>query len=205
MTHRVTGIHALFSIPSFYESFQKWIGAEHAHQTFIRHLNIQPGQQVLDLGCGTGFILDYLPDVHYVGVDLSEAYINQAQAQHGDRGRFYAQRFDEHFTAHENGFDRILAVGLLHHLDDAAAAHVFKVARSALKPGGVLGTIDPCFTNDQSFLAKTLIQQDRGQAVRHVPAYLKMAQRAFEQVESHVHHDLLRIPYSHLIMTCHTP
>jgi SAM-dependent methyltransferase len=205
MPHRVTGLHAVFSIPSVYEHFQQWIGADAIYRTFVRHLDIRPGQRVLDLGCGTGTILQYLPDVDYTGIDLSEEYIRKARSRYPGRGTFHCRRFDESFFIEEQPFDRILAVGLLHHLDDTAAAHVFALGRAMLKPDGLLGTIDPCYTPDQSAMARLLIRQDRGEAVRTVEGYERLALGSFDAVRLTVCDKLLRIPYTHLVMTCGAP
>ena len=101
-------------------------------------------------------------------------------------------------------FDVVIAHGVLHHLDDDAAATLFGVARRALKPGGRLVTFDGCFAEGQSALARLFLSLDRGRHVRSRDAYERLARGEFDQVESFVRHDLIRIPYTHLIMECGT-
>ena len=79
---------------------------------------------------------------------------------------------------------------------------MFDIAHTALKPGGALVTLDGCFVPDQSRVARALLKRDRGQFVRTPGEYTRLAASVFPQVESHVCHDLLRIPYTHLIMRC---
>ena len=61
-------------------------------------------------------------------------------------------------------------------------------------------TIDPCFAPGQSPVARWLLRRDRGRFVRTRPAYLALAREAYPSVESDLRHDLLRIPYTHLVM-----
>jgi SAM-dependent methyltransferase len=43
------------------------------------------GESVLDIGCGTGLLLDYLSPEVYLGIDISPAMIQKAQAKHPGR------------------------------------------------------------------------------------------------------------------------
>src|SRR5205823_7002829 len=97
------------------------------------------------------------------------------------------------------------ATGVLHHLDDKEAIDLFQVARAALKPGGKLITFDGCFCEGQSRIARYLLERDRGKFVRTAEAYVALARKAFENVEVTLRHDLLRLPYSHIIMKCTGP
>src|SRR3954469_11432428 len=95
----------------------------------------QPGERVLDIGCGPGDALEYLPEVDYTGVDLSERYIEAARERWGDRGTFVcADVRDAEFEGKE--FDVVMSVGVLHHLDDAAARGLIDLAARRLAAGG---------------------------------------------------------------------
>ena len=96
----------------------------------------------------------------------------------------------------------MLATGVLHHLDDDRAVSLFNLARRALKPGGRLVTYDGCFVAGQPKLARFVVSRDRGQYVRESAEYAKLAAQVFTQVRSFVRHDLLRIPYTHVILQC---
>ena len=100
------------------------------------------------------------------------------------------------------GFDLVLATGVLHHLTDAEAVDLFRVAHAALKPGGRLVTLDGCFSPGQSFVARQMLKNDRGQYVRDEAGYLALARQVFVEVTPTVTTDLLRIPYTHLVMEC---
>lgn len=102
-------------------------------------------------------------------------------------------------------FDIILAIGVVHHLDDGEAAELFRVAVDSLSAGGRLVTFDGVYVNGQSPIARFLLSQDRGRYVRRQSEYERLAHTAFVAVESHVTHDFIAIPYSHLIMECVKP
>ena len=99
-------------------------------------------------------------------------------------------------------FDVVLATGVIHHLDDVQAAALFGLARLALRPAGRLVTFDGCRVPQQSRLARWLLAKDRGKFVRTQEEYLRLASARFANVELDLRHDLLRVPYTHLIMRC---
>ena len=98
-------------------------------------------------------------------------------------------------------FDIVLALGLLHHLNDAVAVDVMELAAKALKPGGRLVTIDPCFDPLQNPIARLLIRGDRGQNVRDRAGYEALASVFFKSPLVKVRHTSW-IPYTHCIMEC---
>jgi SAM-dependent methyltransferase len=198
-------MRALLSHPRVYSLFRRFVGRDTARTVYARdHLRLQPGQRVLDLGCGPGDILAFLPAVRYTGYDISEDYIARARQRFGERGEFHCRAVDETLPVAPGSADVVIAHGLLHHLDDAQAGALFRVAKRALAPGGRMVTFDGCFTEGQSAGARLMLRMDRGQHVRTRDAYERLARAEFDEVKGFVRHDLLRIPYTHLIMECGT-
>jgi SAM-dependent methyltransferase len=204
MTTRDSGLYHWLSLPSVYTGFQNLLGGTSARQeTEHQYIRVQPGDRVLDIGCGPADYLAYFPDdVDYVGFDMNPAYIDAAQQNFGNRGKFYCKRLETETMEGEAPFDIVLASGLLHHLDDQQALHLFHIAASAMKPDGKLITIDGCYTSPQSPLARLIISMDRGTFVRTVNEYKALAQTIFSSVNCHIRHDMLKIPYTHLVMEC---
>jgi SAM-dependent methyltransferase len=170
----------------------------------IVHTYLRPwtGARVLDIGCGTAAILDYMPRVTYVGLDLSNQYIEMAQARYGDRATFYACDVGELATRIHERFDLILASGLLHHLDDGPAKILFADARSLIAPNGRLVTIDGSWVQGQSSIGRFLLSLDRGRNVRSPEAYAALSRDSFSQVKVQIRHDLLRIPFTLCFLEC---
>ena len=160
------------------------------------------GDKILDIGCGPGNLLNDLIDVEYTGLDINDAYIRSAQSRYGEKGTFICGKVSEDAVEGEDRFDIVIALGLLHHLDDHEAAVLFRLSRRVLKPGGRLITFDGCYVPHQSALARWFLSMDRGRFVRTEDQYLKLASGSFSNLKSSLHHDFLRIPYTILIMEC---
>jgi SAM-dependent methyltransferase len=195
-----SGIRSVLSLASVYRLAQRAIGAEAFRATLATEvLRVDEGDRVLDIGCGTADILEHLPDVDYVGFDASERYVESARERFGARGRFVAAvptEVDETFG------DRtlVMAIGVLHHLDDETAHEALELASNALGSGGRFVSVDPTLTDDQHVVARFLIERDRGQYVRTPEQMAALVGDHFDDVDMDVRHDLLRTPYTHLIV-----
>lgn len=194
---------ALLRHPLAYAAHSRLAASQVRKRDFVdRFLKPEPGDRVLDIGCGTAALLPLMPDVVYVGFDLSRDYIERARKTHGARGEFHHRALTADAAAEFEPFDLIMAIGVLHHLDDQEAELLFQVAHGALRQGGRLITCDGTFVSGQSLTARTLLKLDRGRHVRSPEAYEAIARRVFPCVEASVHHDLNSYPYTHCVMNC---
>ena len=151
-------VRRILNRPFFYESYHKLIGANYRSRVLVdEYICPQQNDRILDIGCGPGNMLPFLPDCQYVGFDANESYI--------------------------------------------ASAHA-RVGYTALKPGGRMITNDGCYVSRQSAAKRYLLSRDRGQFVRTQPGYEALARSSFRNVYCHLREDVLRIPYTHLIMVC---
>jgi cyclopropane fatty-acyl-phospholipid synthase-like methyltransferase len=198
------GLRSVLSNPTVYRLFGQMIRKTSGGRTAFLREYVRPktGDRLLDIGCGPGDIVQYLPEVEYVGFDSSQEYINSAQDRYGDRATFICKQVSTKTLEEQSSFDLVTAMGILHHLDEAEALQLFQLAQGALKPGGRLVTIDPCFVEKQSPVARYIISKDRGQNVRTQEAYLAIASQVFSTTAVSIRHDLLRIPYTHIILEC---
>lgn len=203
MAQTTSGIRSLLSLPFAHRLFQKMVGVTRTRRALAaEYIQARPGDRVLDIGCGTAEILDYLPDVQYVGFDQSAPYIESARRRHGGRGTFFDRDVNALSPEEIGDFDRILALGILHHLDDTEVRKLFGLAKARLKPGGRFVTFDSCYQDGQSRVARYFIDRDRGRNTRTESAYVALAAEFFSSVRSTVRHDLLNIPYTHIILAC---
>lgn len=202
MAQITNGIRAILSRPTIYSTFQDLMGAHRFRVRFVEEF-VRPFSEctILDIGCGPADILAYLPNVSYRGFDVSEAYIEQARARFGQRGTFHCQVLTHADVEQMPRVDIVLALGLLHHLDDETAFAVVRMAHDALKPSGRLLTFDPCFDDEQNMVARFLVGIDRGQNVRTRTGYESIASQVFESPRLEVRHRTW-IPYTHCLMEC---
>jgi SAM-dependent methyltransferase len=92
--------------------------------------------------------------------------------------------------------------GLLHHVDDATALDLLRLAKASLKPGGKVLCIDGGLHQKQTAFARYVLNEDRGEFVRSPGAYEKLAGAVFGKanVKTDLREDLFYIPYSLVIM-----
>ena len=195
-------LRSALSIPSAYQFWGNLVGGPACAKVFLNEY-VQPrvGARILDIGCGPGTIVSYLQTSDYLGFDLSPEYIALAKRRFPN-ARFVCERVSQFSLAKEQSFDVVLALGIVHHLDDAEAKQLFQIAYRALKQGGKLVTFDGVYSDGQSTAARWLLARDRGEYVRSEREYVGIASQVFSNIRPSVRHDLLRIPYTHLILEC---
>ncbi|MCX2893835.1 class I SAM-dependent methyltransferase [Stenotrophomonas lactitubi] len=206
MSQKTDGLHAVLSHPAVYDLLQNLLGARRSRTRLIRdHIRPRQGDHILDIGCGTGELFSQLPPgLRYVGFDLSAPYIEAARKRFGDRARFECMDVADYQVGQEQQqkADLVLAIGILHHLDDSHARALMRTAHAALKPGGRFISLDGAYVDGQSAIAHGLIARDRGQSIRTPAAYQSLAEAEFGSVKGQVRSDMLFVPYTHYIMEC---
>ncbi|MES1930526.1 Cyclopropane-fatty-acyl-phospholipid synthase [Salinisphaera dokdonensis CL-ES53] len=121
---------------------------EAAQQAKCRHiarkLCLQPGDRVLDIGCGWGGLALYLArhhEVHVTGLTLSDdqyEYACERAEREGlaDRVHFAQQDYREHVGTQSGGYDAIVSVGMFEHVGRPQYQVFFDQVRRLLKPDG---------------------------------------------------------------------
>ncbi|WP_319580937.1 methyltransferase domain-containing protein [uncultured Methanospirillum sp.] len=89
------------------------------HDFFIR--NIQPGERVLDLGCGDGTcaydIVTHVPGCKVVGIDLNEKSITFAQNNYAHENLMYIKGDIVNYN-YSNQSDVVILSNVLEHIED---------------------------------------------------------------------------------------
>jgi SAM-dependent methyltransferase len=117
------------------------IARQYRLRATLAAIHTPPRASILELGCGAGFAVRSLPPDFgsYTGIDYSSELISYATEFNSLKNCEFLATNIKQFNGRD--FDVIFAVGLLHHLDDAAA--VLKQVVSWLKPGGWLVANEP--------------------------------------------------------------
>jgi cyclopropane-fatty-acyl-phospholipid synthase len=104
-------------------------------------LRLQPGQRVLDIGCGWGGMALYLAqvaDVEVLGVTLAGEQLSLARERAEAAGLADRVRFElQDYRNVEGHFDRIVSVGMLEHVGAASLRTYFAGVGQRLTRGGV--------------------------------------------------------------------
>ena len=184
--------------PSMYQLLQAGGGFFSARVKAIhQYLELQPGQRLIDIGCGPGHILAKLPrGVIYDGFDVNEKYIRFANRHFGDLGKFHCRVFDAAAAKEFGPADGVMMNGVLHHLDDKSFTETAAAICSVLRPGGFLFTFDGVYVPGQSLIATWLLDNDRGKFVRDGDGYRNILGSFFDKAEFHIRQDLIRVPLS---------
>ena len=93
MPHASNGIYALLQSPQIYAGLLRLLARKGTrHVIAEEYIRAQPGDHIVDVGCGPGTMLPYLGAVNYTGFDLNQAYIEWAQKAYRGRGDFFMSR-----------------------------------------------------------------------------------------------------------------
>jgi SAM-dependent methyltransferase len=198
-----SGARAVLGLPIIYNVFQYVMGGRRDCKELAKsHIKAPSGSRILDIGCGTAGLLEFLPkDITYVGYDPSENYIEFAKQKYGARGEFHCG-FYEHEQARQQGkFDIIVACAVLHHMDDKDAHALLNLVTQSLAPGGKFFTIDPVYWDSQGKIAKFIIDCDRGLNVRKSEGYTELVKGYFSKITGNMLHYILP-PYTNWVMEC---
>lgn len=86
-------------------------------QAFVDHYGLKSGDQVLDVGCGKGFILydltQIVPGIKVTGIDISQYAILNAKEEIKDSLRCCSAA---NLPFEDNAFDLVLSINTLHNL-----------------------------------------------------------------------------------------
>jgi cyclopropane-fatty-acyl-phospholipid synthase len=108
-----------------------------------RKLRLQPGERLLDIGCGWGGLLLHAVrqyGVRALGVTLSRQQFELAQKRIAGSGlaeRCEVRLVDYRDLDEPGGFDKLVSVGMVEHVGESHLPEYFRQAFRLLRPGGL--------------------------------------------------------------------
>ena len=201
MSQKNKGIYSLLSNTFFYSLVQRVMSGTSFRKKIVKKYITKHNVKVLDIGCGPAEILDTLPEIKYYGFDINPIYINSAKKKYENKGKFFCKKFTNKNTKYLPKFDHVLLLGVLHHLSDQEINKLMPNIKKVLKRKGNIITLDNIFINKQNFIAKFLIQMDKGENVRSKKGYLNILKNHFKKINSKIYHQKF-IPYTWFVANC---
>jgi len=179
------GIYKILSIPKVY-SFIQWLFYDSRTDSYFRKLiGVTEEKKILDVGCGLGGNVLKFPNSEYVGIDISQEYIDNANNRFGMLGRFCCVSVDEIEKTDITKIDIVIIKAVLHHLSDEQISGMLEKLKNIMNPGGVLITLDCAFFPKQNQISRMLVSLDRGMFVREVDHYRGLLRKSFlKEIES---------------------
>lgn len=207
---------------SYFNTDRMLAGKQHAHRKYgsnplplpkrlVEALNLQGNEDLLDLGCGNGFIIEelhpHMPSGKFVGLDIAPGILQSARERLKGvniQCEWVEGSADDLSQFEDASFDRAIALYMMHYVDDIDRA-VAETAR-VLRPGGlfILGTDHP-----DSLKEMHEVHFNALKAMKNVPSELfksspknrisltngqKQLRRHFRNVRTHGWQDVLRFP-----------
>ncbi|WP_435180658.1 methyltransferase domain-containing protein [Halorussus sp. AFM4] len=153
-----------------YDTVNPFIWNEQMRDEALGLLDIQEGDRVLDVGCGTGFategILEHTENVH--GLDQSVHQLEKAWAKLGKHDPVSFYRGDaERLPFRDDSFDVVWSSGSIEYWPDPVAT--LRDMRRVVKPGGqvlVVGPNNPKSSVMQKVANAIMLFYDREEADR---------------------------------------
>lgn len=130
---------------------------EHKYELIARKLDLQPGQRLLDVGCGWGGMVRHAArqGVRALGVTLSReqaAWAQEAIEREG-LGDLAEVRHTDYRDVTDGDFDAVSSIGLTEHIGVRNYPAYFAALRERLRPHGRL--LNHCITRDHNRSTRT--------------------------------------------------
>lgn len=131
-----------------YDPLVKLMGFDRAREALIAQANVEPGQHILDVGCGTGTFVVLLKrryaSAHVVGLDPDPKALSRAKTK--IRRAAVSVQLDEGFADElpykESTFERVFSSFMFHHLEREEREKSLREVFRVLKPGGSFHLLD---------------------------------------------------------------
>ena len=177
------GLHLILEIPIIYNLVQKIFGHKPAKIEWDRLIAEKTKGVVLDVGCGPGNQSQkFSLSKKYIGIDISEVYISDANRLYGHFGEFFVLSVLEIDKIPDEKFDLVILNGVLHHLSDIEVNVFFEKIKKKLSKNGVVVTLDPTYVVGR-YVANFIVSLDRGLNIRRPSDLINLTEKYLPTLE----------------------
>jgi len=131
-----------------YDLFTRFARVRALHERTVELARIEPGQSVLDVGCGTAnlsfAVLRAVPGAVVTGHDPDAGALRIAARKASRRGvrLSLVQGYADRLLPEDGSVDHVVSSLALHHVDDAGREGFAREAHRVLRPGGRVTIVD---------------------------------------------------------------
>ena len=181
----------------FYRLIQNLILKRNIYVDFVKVINKQKINTIIDVGCGDNSILEYINGEYlYYGYDSDYYFTNKSKFKYknNDKLQFYNKGVDEiDFKRFDPDKSIIILIGLFHHINDSQIRKFIDRTENFK-----IFAIDAVKLVGQKNITKLLMALDRGNYIRQLDNY----QKILTHFDFHIAKNrYLRFPYDHLVST----
>ena len=105
----------------------------------INSLQIKEGDNILDVGCGSGLVSSFMADhkgVNVVAVDANIHALDFAREKFKKSNLTFKMGLLDELNLPEQSFDKIIFLEVIEHISEKQGEEIFKTFYRLLKPGG---------------------------------------------------------------------
>ncbi len=189
----------ILNFAQVYDFYQRLIGAEKYLSFLVNNIILNENNiKILDLGCGSSIICDFLPDsVEYVGVDISEKYVKYSKKKY-PKYKFICSNICEKIPL-DDKFDVIFSEGVMASLSDEKLLKLFEQISVVADKNTRIIMSDTNYREDAGLFLRFLHSQERNQNKRNKNDYIRLMEPYFKVNKIHDLDNVYHIPYSKLV------
>ena len=171
-------VHALAECPFIFDVLRRALEFNYIGEKKVIKEEVPFGRKVLDLGCGTGELCGEFCEANYIGVDISEAYIQYAKQK--NPGYKFETMNAASLDFPDAAFDVVLISGVLHHCAADVAQAILSEAKRVLLPGGkVVAWEDVPTRGNINLIGKAVQKLDEGEHILNAEGYSRLFEKFF--------------------------
>lgn len=158
-------------------------------------LKFMQNKSIMDIGCGTGTLVEYIQPKDYLGVDLNSDFIKLARKKYPEHDFKVLNIVTQKFP--EKKFNYIFIMNVLHHLTDMQIEKMFKKIKTAAR----FDEFVIVESKPRNFIGRVLGKFDAGSNFREYDYLKEIVKKSFKIKSSKV----IAAPigtYEYLITRC---